>query len=522
LLELQKLESSPMNNPPESAPNERTPSAGDCGELAATPLPKLLLSLYRSQWSGALNLTRTKTQKRIAFQKGAPVYSESNLANETLGAQLIDQGKLRPIDHQRVSEYMARKQCKEGVALLALELLEPKGLFLALKEQVRRRLLECFAWPDGSFDLVAPEAVDSEVQALRSDPLALVREGLVNHWSTERMLGDLTFAIERFPTKGKRFDEAERRLSGEPDVDEVLQRIDGTQTLGTTIGRHFNSPITLATIWILSVGNLIRYEDLAAGDHDGEDNSVEPEIEIEVVGSGAVTPRATTASQAPTATSPAATKLADDAAEVLRVEVIERLENLESWTLYQMLGVSEDATDSEIRKAYFGAAKRFHPDALTHLGLLDIKEQAAAVFARIAEANDVLRDPAKRANYNANKDDNGSDIDTRALAQAETSYRKGEILVRMGDFRGALTYLESAVELWPEECEYQSALGWALYKQPKADLERSQIHLEKAEQLDGSNAVALFRLGMVLRAAGETDRGSELVARAKMADSAVN
>ncbi len=499
------------------------PRVGDTGDLAETPLPGLLIDLYRSRYSGALELVRAKTNKRIVFQQGAPVLSESNVASETLGVQLVDQGTLDRDDHQRVSAYMERKQCREGVALLALELLEPKNLFLALKEQVRRRVLEVFGWSDGSYRLVETDDLQSEIQPLRSDPLAIVREGLVNHWTPDRLLADLTEQVELFPVRTKTFDEAQRRLTDDEELSALFDRIDGTQTLAAAIATAFNSSPVLATIWILARGQFIRFEPTAFGS-ESEDaaNSFSADIEIEVVAKDR--PR-TSEDKEPAGTPTAAAGAnsdAEDATEAMRQEVLELLDDLEQHSFYDLLGIEEDATDGQVRKAYFSAAKRFHPDALTHLGLSDIKEQAATVFARIAEANDVLRDPAARAAYDARAGADEPAVDTHALAQAETFYRKGEILIRMGDFRGSLEYLEPAVELWPDECEYQSLLGWALYKQPKADCERSLVHLERAAELDASNAVALFRLGTVLRASGDEERGAEYLARARMVDPEVS
>lgn len=493
------------------------PRVGDTGLLAEHPLPKLLVDLYRTRFDGALELERGNTNKRIVFQNGAPVLSESNLANETLGVQLMDQGTITREDHSRVSSYMKTKSCKEGVALLALELLKPKALFLALKEQVRRRIVEAFGWSDGSYKLCAQEDLDTIVKSMRSDPLSLIREGLVNHWTPDRLLGDLTDFIEQFPARTKNFDEAQRRL-GDDELAAVFDRIDGSVTLSSAIGSGFNSLNVLATIWILAKGKMLRFEQSASmSDGASGENSGFDQIEIEVVAkeSPAVVVSAKSATSAVDA---AAASKATDAAQEMRKQVLTLLDGLESRSLYDLIGVATDASDGEIRKAYFKAAKRFHPDALTHLGLTDIKEQAAAVFGRIAEANDVLRDPAKRASYDAGTMNLQPDIDTVALGQAETFYRKGEILIRMGDFRGALEYLKSAVELWPDECAYQSALGWALYKQPQSNQERSLVHLEKAVTLDDSNAVALFRLGMVLRAAGDEQRGAECLARAKMLD----
>jgi tetratricopeptide (TPR) repeat protein len=499
---------------------EGEPRVGDEGSLAEVQFPQLLLDLYRSRHSGPVELTRNKTTKRITFHQGSPIHSESNLANESLGVQLIDQGELSRKDHERVSSYMERKQCKEGVALLALELLEPKGLFLALKEQVRRRILETFAWSDGSYRLLEAEDIKKEVQPLRSDPLALIKEGLLNHWTPDRLLADLTDPIELFPIRTKAFDDAQQLLASDEELTALLDRIDGTRTLGETIGTGFNSPQVLATMWILTQGRLIRFQETAqnpdAEEPDEEFFATEIEIEVSTGGKAhdvSLENRSDRLAQ-PAAESSGITK----AAKAMRSKVLELLEGLEQRSYYELLGISENAGDGEVRKAYFAAAKRFHPDALTHLGLTDIKQQAAQVFARIAEANDVLRDRDKRANYDARGSSEELMVDTRALAQAETAYRKGEILIRMGDFRGALEYLEPAVELWPDECEYQSALGWALHKQPKSDPERALVHLERAVELDDSDAAALFRLGTVLRASGEGERSARYLAQAKMID----
>jgi tetratricopeptide (TPR) repeat protein len=87
--------------------------------------------------------------------------------------------------------------------------------------------------------------------------------------------------------------------------------------------------------------------------------------------------------------------------------------------------------------------------------------------------------------------------------QAEALYRKAEVMLRAGNFNGAHDFLRPAVALYPEECAYQSALGWALYKKRPSDPKTAREHLEKAIALDGQDAVSHFRLGLVLRALGD-------------------
>ena len=60
---------------------------------------------------------------------------------------------------------------------------------------------------------------------------------------------------------------------------------------------------------------------------------------------------------------------------------------------YEVLGVSKNASDDEIKKAYKKMAIKYHPDRNP-----DDKE-AEAKFKEAAEAYDVLRDPQKRARY---------------------------------------------------------------------------------------------------------------------------
>ena len=91
----------------------------------------------------------------------------------------------------------------------------------------------------------------------------------------------------------------------------------------------------------------------------------------------------------------------------------------------------------------------------------------------------------------------------------------------MGNFHGALDYLEPAVDLWPDEPAYQSGLGWALYKQQRTDAARAREHLEIASSQAPDDAVILFRLGTVLRAMGESESGDATIARARKLDPSV-
>lgn len=59
-------------------------------------------------------------------------------------------------------------------------------------------------------------------------------------------------------------------------------------------------------------------------------------------------------------------------------------------TYYSILGVSKDASDKEIKKAYRNLSKQYHPDK---------NPDGEETFKKISEAYDVLKDPQKRLRY---------------------------------------------------------------------------------------------------------------------------
>lgn len=57
---------------------------------------------------------------------------------------------------------------------------------------------------------------------------------------------------------------------------------------------------------------------------------------------------------------------------------------------YQILEISPDATDEEVKKAYRTLAKKYHPDRVAHLGD-DMRKAAEEKFARLSQAYDNIR-----------------------------------------------------------------------------------------------------------------------------------
>lgn len=85
---------------------------------------------------------------------------------------------------------------------------------------------------------------------------------------------------------------------------------------------------------------------------------------------------------------------------------------------YDILGVSENASDSEIKQAYRKLAKEYHPDR--HPG----DKESEAKFKELGEAYEVLKDPAKRKKYD--------ELRRYSSGQAQGSMSYEEFMNRFG------------------------------------------------------------------------------------------
>lgn len=152
---------------------------------------------------------------------------------------------------------------------------------------------------------------------------------------------------------------------------------------------------------------------------------------------------------------------------------------------YQVLGVSENATDEEIKSAYRALAKKYHPDNYTNSPLADVAEQK---MKEINEAYDTINQMRQKGkgtgsasntnNYYGNA--SGSqfynvriyiqrnminqaeqilDTTPQSNRTAEWHFLKGMCAYKKGFNEQAMNYFTTACNMDPNNSEYRSALN---------------------------------------------------------------
>jgi curved DNA-binding protein CbpA len=174
-----------------------------------------------------------------------------------------------------------------------------------------------------------------------------------------------------------------------------------------------------------------------------------------------------------------------------------------------VLGAPRAATSAQLKAAYFQLAKRYHPDAGAPGEPPSMKKLRAEIFARIGEAWGVLGDERDRAEY-LRQLESGADgeVDVAHILKAEEIFRRVTALARARQYQPALSTVEEAITLNPEEPEFGVWRAWLrflLATDRETQRKASAAAIEKALERAPKCVAGYLFLAQMARNMGDMD-----------------
>jgi len=340
-------------------------------ESRSEPLLVLLAGLHRARKTGLVHVLHGETQLVIEIRRG-------------------DVAGIEP--PPVVAPAVPTEDDKELASLLADAYLggEP-GLFRAAIRQV---LLEALGWTDASCSFIEGTPTEGEDPPLGLSTEELLREAahsIVDPAVIQRALGDTNRPL--------RLDVDPAALSGvplTPTEGYILSRVDGRLSAREVMQLVPLDPAEAdKTLFGLMLAGLVDFDAAA-------------------VPAAAVRPRPRPEPQRPpepprppqperpAEPSPVTDHAALAALEARRREIYEAHSNLiMNRNHFDVLGLTRNASETDVKNAYFRLVKRFHPDSHPETGLEDLQGRVQMVLGRLGEAYAILSNPERRAQYEA-------------------------------------------------------------------------------------------------------------------------
>ncbi|MCA1567778.1 MAG: DnaJ domain-containing protein [Acidobacteria bacterium] len=492
------------------------------GHLRERPLAELIREINAAKLSGALRLARERVQAVVYAEAGEIVFARSNLRVHRLAVCLHRWGVLAEDKlSAHVTEYMS--DAEASASLVAAGALTKDALSKLHARQTADVLRPFLLWTEGewSFDPRARLVEDMRCKLEVRQLLLEAARGLPAEYVAARLDADteIISPVAEHPAQ----------IQLQPLEGFVLSRVESPLALGELLAIS-GLPETQArqSIYALALGGLLAR---AAWPVAFSAVPPSPSRAAEATAAAATTttgdPRAVVAEKDETETAKA------DAPPDPRAEVDVLFALVHDADHYSVLGVERAAESSQIKRAYYALAKRFHPDRFQRDADAALRSRIEAAFVKITQAYETLSDARSRSAYDLKLGTQigSSESSGRATPpagasanpnlsreqRAAESFTQGFAALKQGNLSAAVTLLGEAARLAPQQPRYHAFYGSALARDVRTR-HQAEAALQTAIKLDGNDPAYHVMLAELLRALGQMLRAERELERALALD----
>jgi tetratricopeptide (TPR) repeat protein len=436
-----------------------------------------LRKIHFQKLSGQLIFKREAVQKHLFFVDGDLVHAKTNIPEERLGEILFKLGKISDEAHSEIERYIEPNQTI-GETLSQKGLTSQRNIDDGLAYQMREITLSLFPHFDGEIVFQEKSSVPGQGLVTRVNIPYLIEDGI------RRMKFQLE--LERF-LEGKSPYPKNKVLIHllTEEEKEMLDKIKGAEQSDVLLrSLKFNPDFFWKSLYLFYCLNLIDFRD-----QDQILSGAEKEK-----GKADESPRGNSEDQL--------------------AEVVAFQEKIGTMSYYQILGINKQASEEDIKKAYFQLARKYHPDRYDRSTPASDRAKIEDVFDKITKAYRTLTSRELRKVYDirtpaAGVSDSGKDV----AKKADTKFRQAKTLYSQGRFEDASVLLEEVVRLNKTKGEYFLLLAVTETKIP-AFRRKAEEHFQKAIELEPWNPEGYVGLGILYRQEGMTLKATKLFQKA--------
>lgn len=489
------------------------------GTITDQPLAELIREISYKGLSGTLRLKHEHAQTAVYFEDGQLVYAASNLRTLRLREYLNKRGLGSEKDRAGLENKLS--DLALAAALSTTGAFGQKDVDSLLATLVGDVLRVALLWTEGTWEFDQRARLDDTVR-VKVATADLLRE------AAQRM--PLKFVSQRFRNPGETISRAaEVSLTSNflPVEGFMLSRLDTPTRLEDLVAVSGLGELdAYRVIYGLALGGLVKRESWQnAFPAEAAKTSEDAPVPLE-------TPRSEAGQ------SDNSWKSVSDEDEELEKFLL-RLSQATNY--YEVIELPATAGADEIKNAYYGLARRYHPDRFHLKYGTPLHAEISSAFARITQAYETLTDPKARPAYDralersrrfaesapkaskvapspppakASKSETaGSETES---GDAEYNFREGFGALQQGRINAAIAHLAAAARLEPQDARYRAYYGRALAAGEKTR-RLAENEIQAAVKLDPTNAAfrtmlaeLFFDLKFHRRAQTELDRALAL------------
>jgi len=522
------------------------------GQLAHRPLASLIFDLLEEQATGVLTLKRGRVKKEIYVILGHPVGAESNIRTESLGHYLVAKRVIDESQHQRVQSTAKESKVSLMEAIVQLGWLNETDVFRHHTALVKLKIINSLRWDEGSYAFAPGDTFSGRIPKATIDIANILFLGLQRVTSldeaSKKLDAQANHAIAK-TARAERYQDVFTKVFGgdvykllptQPSINEMLSK--GIEPLRVYLQTHAllecgmvglgankadaksqpavpaEDPIGLRQLrnqatWVgeqsdASADDGLLYEEIFGVDEISVVTSIPMPVQSDSDAAGDVDDDLAIDIQLEDNSATSAGTMSTVEAQKL---VVSTYLGIHEKSLYEVLGVPNTASPSQIRDAFAQLADKFKVENFTHCDLGLDHPKLEEINHLLRQTYDTLNDPTQRAAYDEELRIQNAAAKADPM-EAENHFQQGLRLLEQGQPAQAKRAFSEALRIDPESPDYYAHMAWATYQAAPDSPQAVQLaysQLDQALQINPDELQAHIFYGRICAMDDRSTEGRE-------------